>query len=146
MDGLAVRFTEGYVAGAPALWRALTALAEDGERNDVSVRWPWFARRVAPDLFADDTWHYLATRSIQLAREAGALGVLPIALGNLAHLRCLEGELTGAAALLDEADDIATATGVEPLVIERLSLAGFRGFEADAVVLRGDRAGRDRTA
>ncbi len=135
VDGLAVRFTEGYVAGAPALWRALTALAEDGERNDVSVRWPWFARRVAPDLFADDTWHYLATRSIQLAREAGALGVLPIALSNLAHLRCLEGELTGAAALLDEADDIATATGAEPLVIERLSLAGFRGFEADAVVL-----------
>ena len=135
VDGLAVRFTEGYAAGAPALKGALIALREEGERKGVSVRWPWFARRVAPDLFADDTWHYLATRSVQLAREAGALGVLPIALNNLAHLRCLEGDLAAATALLDEADDIATATGSEPLVFGRLSLAGFRGIEEDALIL-----------
>ena len=53
------------------------------------------ARRVAPDLFADDTWHYLGTRGVQLARENGALAVLPLALNNLAHLRCLEGDLDG---------------------------------------------------
>ena len=90
------------------------ALREEGEREDVSVRWPWFARRVAPDLFADDTWHYLATRSVQMAREAGALAVLPVALTHLAHVRCLEGDLDGASALLDEADDIAATTGTRP--------------------------------
>src|SRR6202042_941452 len=47
VDGLAVRFTDGYAAGAPALIRALAALREEGERHAVSVRWPWFARRVA---------------------------------------------------------------------------------------------------
>ena len=52
--------------------------------EEQSVRWPWLARRVAPDLFADDTWHYLATRSVQLAQEHGALAVLPLALNNLA--------------------------------------------------------------
>ena len=135
LDGLAVRFTDGYAASAPALQSALTALRDEGESDGRSVRWPWLARRVAPDLFSDDTWRYLATRAVQLAQEAGALAVLPLALNNLAHLRCIEGELDGAAALLDEADAIAAATGVEPLVIGRLTLAAFRGIEPDAAAL-----------
>ena len=135
VDGLALRFTDGYAASAPALKRALAALREEGDHNEVSVRWPWLGRRVAPDLFADDVWHYFATRSVQVAREAGALGVLPTALNHLAHVRCLEGDLDGASALLDEADDIANATGTEPLAIGRLSLAGYRGIEADAMAV-----------
>ena len=135
VDGLAVRFTDGYTAAAPALKRALTALREEGEREEVSVRWPWFARRVAPDMFDDNAWHYLATRSVQVAREAGALGMLPNALNHLAHLRCLEGDLDGASDLLDEADDIANAAGTEPFLTGRLSLAGYRGAEEDAVVV-----------
>ncbi len=135
VDGLAVRFTEGYAASVPALKRALTALREEGERKAVSVRWPWFARRVAPDLFADDTWHYLASRSVQVARETGALAVLPLALNFFGQFCCFKGDLDGAAALLDEADGIAAATGTEPLVFGRLSLAGFRGIEAEAMAL-----------
>jgi DNA-binding CsgD family transcriptional regulator len=135
VDGLALRFTAGYAAGAPVLKRAFTALREEGERKDVSVRWPWFARRVAAELFADDTWHYLTTRGVQLVRENGAVGMLPVALIHLAHVRCLEGDLDGASALLDEADDIANATGTEPYLIGRLWLAGYRGIEAEALVL-----------
>jgi DNA-binding CsgD family transcriptional regulator len=135
VDGLALRFTGGYAAGAPSLKRAFTALREEGERKDVSVRWPWFGRRVAAEMFADDTWHYLATRGVQLARENGALGMLPVSLIHLAHVRCLEGDLDGASALLDEADDIANATGTEPYLIGRLWLAGYRGIEEEALVL-----------
>jgi len=135
VDGLAVRFTDGYAASVPALKRALTALRDEGERKEVSVRWPWFARRVAAELFADDTWHYLASRSVQVARESGALAVLPLALNHLAHVRCFEGDLDGASALLDEADGIAVAIGSEPLVFGRLPLAGIRGIEVEAVTL-----------
>jgi DNA-binding CsgD family transcriptional regulator len=135
VDGLAVRFTEGYAASVPALKRAFSLLREQGERKDVSARWPWFARRVAGELFADDTWHYLATRSVQVVRENGALAVLPLALHHLAHLSCLEGDLDGASALLDEADGIAVATGTEPMLFGRLPLAGVRGIEAEAVAL-----------
>ena len=135
VDGLAVRFSEGYAASVPVLQSALTALREEGERKGLSVRWPWFARRVAAELFVDDTWHYLATRAVQLAREAGALGVLPVALHHLAHVRCLEGDLDGASALLDEADGISVATGTEPLFFGRLTLVGCRGIEADALAV-----------
>ena len=135
VDGLAVRFTDGYAASVPALKRAFTALREEGERKDVSVRWPWFARRVAAELFADDTWHYLTTRGVQLVRENGAVGMLPVAVIHLAHVRCLEGHLDGASAILVEADDISNATGTDPYVIGRLWLAGYRGIEAEALAL-----------
>ena len=135
VDGLAVRFTDGYAASVPALRHAFRSLCEEGEREDVSVRWPWYARRVAPDLFADDIWHYLTTRSVQVAREAGALVALQVALTHLAHVRCLEGDLDGASALLDEADDIAHMTGIEPFAIGPLWLAGYRGNEEEAMVL-----------
>jgi DNA-binding CsgD family transcriptional regulator len=135
VDALAVRFTDGYAASVPALKDAFRALCEEGEREDVSVRWPWYARRVAPDLFADDIWHYLTTRSVQVAREAGALVALQVALTHLAHVRCLEGDLDGASALLDEAEDIAPMTGIEPFAIGPLWLAGYRGNEEEAMVL-----------
>ena len=135
VDGVAVRFTDGYVASAPPLRRALRALCEEGEREEVSVRWPWFARRVAADLFAEDIWRDLATRSVQLTRDAGALVALQVALTHLAHVRCVEGDLQAASALLDEADDIATMTGTEPFLIGRLWLAGYRGDEAETMAL-----------
>ena len=133
VDGLAVRFTDGYGASAPVLKRAINAIRDEGERGPENVRWPWYARRVAPDLFADDTWHYLSTRGVELYREQGAFAVLPLALHNLAHLRCQEGDLDGAAALLDEDDALATATGTPPFRAGNLPLAGFRGIETEAL-------------
>jgi DNA-binding CsgD family transcriptional regulator len=135
VDGLAVRFTGGYAASVPALRHAFRSLCEEGEREDVSVRWPWYARRVAADLFDDDIWHYLTTRSVQVAREAGALVALQVALTHLAHLRCVEGNLDEAGALLDQADDLAPLTGTEPFHIGRLWLTGYRGDETEAMVL-----------
>jgi DNA-binding CsgD family transcriptional regulator len=135
LEGLALRFTAGYAASAPTLKRALSAVRDQGERSSQDVRWPWSARRVAPDLFDDDTWHALATRNVQIARDAGALSVLPLALNYLATMHIYEGNLETAAASLDEADAIADATGTAPIVFGRLQLAGFRGDEAQASAL-----------
>ena len=94
------------------------------------MRWPWLARRVAPDLFDDDTWHAFATGNVQIARDTGALAVLPLALNYHSLLCCFEGQLRAAAALLDEADEIAEATGTAEMVFGRVLLAGCRGDEA----------------
>jgi DNA-binding CsgD family transcriptional regulator len=142
LEGLALRFTDGYAASAPALKQALSAVRDQGGRPGQDVRWPWTARRVAPELFDDDTWHVLATRNVQIARDVGALAVLPLALNYLATIRIYEGNLEAAAALLDEAEAIADATGTAPLAFGRLPLAGFGGDEAQASVLieEGERA------
>jgi DNA-binding CsgD family transcriptional regulator len=132
LDGLAVRFTDGYVASASTLKQALRALRDEDGRPGQDVRWPGVARRVAPDLFEDETWHAFATRGVQIARETGALAVLPLALNYLALLRIFEGELDVAETLLDEAAAIAEATGTAPIVIAPSLLAGCRGDEARA--------------
>ncbi|HEY2162325.1 MAG TPA: AAA family ATPase [Solirubrobacteraceae bacterium] len=127
LDGLAARFTDGYAASADALKRALAAVRDERGRAGRDVRWPWLARRVAPDLFDDDTWHAFAIGNVQITRESGALALLPLALHYHALLRCFEGELAAAAALLDEADEIADATGTAAMVFGRVLLAGCRG-------------------
>jgi DNA-binding CsgD family transcriptional regulator len=130
LDGLAVRFTDGYEASAAFLKKALEAIRTEGSRPDPDLRWPWLARRVAPDLFDDDTWHELATRSVQVARNRGALGVLPLGLNYLATLRSFEGDLVAAEALLEESDAIADDIGTGRIVFGRMLLAGFRGDDA----------------
>ena len=135
LEGLAVRFTDGYAVSAPALKRALAAVRDQGGRFGQDVRWPWSARRVAPELFDDEAWHALGIRNVQIARDAGALAVLPLALNYLATMRIYEGKLEAAAALIDEADAIADATGTAPIVFGRLQLAAFLGDEAQASAL-----------
>ena len=134
LDGLAIRFTDGYAASAAPLRLALAALRDDGGRGG-NVRWPWLGRRVAPDLFDDDAWYALATRNVEIARESGALAVLPLALNLLALVRCFEGELRAASSLIDEADGIAEATGTPPIVFGRMLLSGCRGDERATLAL-----------
>jgi DNA-binding CsgD family transcriptional regulator len=135
--GLGLRFTEGYTAGAVLLKRALRAYRDGDSSTAADARWPGIARRVAPDLFDVDAWRDLTRRSVQLARARGALGVLPLALNNLAVLRTFEGELEAAAALVEEADAIADVTGAGRIPFGRLILAGFRGDE-EAVLAQID--------
>ena len=111
VDGLAVRFTEGYAAGAPILKRALGTYRDEAGRDEQDLLWPWMAARVAVELFDDEAWNVLATRHVQIARDTGALSVLPAALTSLAGMRIAEGNLDAAATLLDEADAIIAATG-----------------------------------
>ena len=130
LDGLAIRFTDGYAAGASLIKQALHAYRDQDPTTVEDVRWPGFARRIAPDMLDDDTWHDLVTRSVELARERGALGVLPLALSNLAFMRIFEGELDAATPLLEEADAIADATGADRITFGWLILAAFRGDES----------------
>ena len=126
---LAVRFTDGYVASAELVENALRALREEAGAVTQDVRWPGFARRLAFDMFDMETLRVLVGRSVEVARDRGALGVLPLALDFMAVLRTFEGDLDAAGTLLEEAEAIADATRTEPIGAARLTLAGFRGDE-----------------
>ena len=130
LDGLAVRFTDGIRAGAPILKLALAALLDGNGDYEDDMRWPWLACRVAADLFDDETWHLLARRYVLIARRAGALGVLPIALMHLSLMHVFEGKLDAAAALVEEIDSILDATGSRRISIPKLMLAACQGDEA----------------
>jgi DNA-binding CsgD family transcriptional regulator len=146
LDGLANRFTDGYAAGVLPLRQALDAVSRDEGHSEDDIHWLWLACRIAPDLWEDETWHELATRQLQLARDGGALSVLPLAATYRAGVHVHAGEFAAAAALIEEADAITEATGNAPLGYTSLVLAAWRGREAEALELieasREDAAGR----
>ena len=145
LDGLAVRYADGNGAAAPILKRALAALRNGNGEYGEDMRWPWLACRVAADLFDDESWQVLATRHVRVAREAGALGVLTIALMQLSQMLVFEGRLDAAAALVEEIDSISEATGSRRISVPKLMLAACQGDEARASELI-DEAERDASA
>ena len=74
----------------------------------------------------------LSARQVQLARDAGALTVLPIALATRIALHLLAGELAAAASLVEELAAIIEATGSYLAPYGALLLAAWRGREAEA--------------
>jgi DNA-binding CsgD family transcriptional regulator len=140
LDGLATRFTEGYVAGMVPLRHALEAFGHDeggGQQpggTEIAIRrWFWLPWLAAWDLWDDELWHELATRALRLARESGALLVLPLALTYRAAVHLHAGEFAAAAVLTEEADAITEATGNAPVKYASLLLAAWRGVEAETV-------------
>jgi DNA-binding CsgD family transcriptional regulator len=135
LDGLATRFTKGYAAGVPQLQRALRAFGRHDGRTEEDLRWLWLACRVAADLWDDELWHQLTTLQVRLARDAGALDVLPIALTYRAGVCVHGGQFAEAAALVEEADAITQATGKPLLAYTSLVLTAWRGEESQALAL-----------
>ncbi len=138
LDGLATRCTEGPAAGVPLLRRALEAYADEAlDGHEEIVRWlllfPIVTSMTVFELWDDDGFHALATRAVRLARETGALSMLPVALVYRSGLHVFGGELAAASALIGEADAIAVATGTTPLMYARLLLGAWRGVEAEAM-------------
>jgi DNA-binding CsgD family transcriptional regulator len=132
LDALVTRFTEGYAASVAPLSLALRAFAElDGSGED--RRWLWLACRLAQDLWDDELWQELATRGVRLARDTGALHLLPNALNHLAVLNVHSGAFAAAAALIAEVDGITKATGLPPLLYAAAMLAVARGDPAPAL-------------
>jgi DNA-binding CsgD family transcriptional regulator len=135
LDGLALLITEGYAAGVPMLKRALSAFRGDDISREEGIRWLALACRIAMDLWDDESWEVLSTRQVQLARDAGALAVLFIALRGRIGLHLHAGELAAAASLVEEVQAVAEATGSHFAPYDALALAIWRGREADAAAL-----------
>jgi DNA-binding CsgD family transcriptional regulator len=129
LDALVARFTDGYAAGVAPLSRVLRTLRDlDGEGD--AQYWLWLACRLAQDLWDDGLWFGLATCGVRVARDTGALTLLPNALNHLAALDVHSGAFAAAAAVCDEVRLIAQAAGLPALEYSRYKLAANRGDRA----------------
>jgi DNA-binding CsgD family transcriptional regulator/tetratricopeptide (TPR) repeat protein len=145
LDGLAVLHTEGYAAGTPPLKQVLRAFRGDELSSEDGIRWLWLACRTAMDLWDDESWFVLSVRQVQLARDAGALTVLPLALNLQAGIHLFAGEFAAAQTLSEEAHAVSDAIANPEVPHARLFLAAWRGQEAETsrLTAAGD---RDATA
>jgi DNA-binding CsgD family transcriptional regulator len=140
LDAFAIRFTKGYTAAAPALTRALERVLALDVGTAEAGGWLWLAGpgaggMVALEVWNDGSWHALARRQPQVARDTGALVHLQFALDFLARAHILAGELTAAARLVEEDRVIAEATGNPPVAYTAMTLAAWRGQETHATAL-----------
>jgi DNA-binding CsgD family transcriptional regulator len=135
VDGFAVFFTDGYAAGAPVLKQALVSARDEQGRDEHALRAIRIASRVAAELFDEEAWTSLVERHVQVAREEGILGALPLTLRYLAAIRMYEGDFQSAAFLLDECDAIMGSTTGRLGNPMHMLFAAYRGDEAETVRL-----------
>ena len=126
LDALVTRFTEGYAASVAPLSQALRAFCVPGGGAE-DQRWLWFACRLAQDLWDDKLWQELATCGVRVARDTGALSLLPNVTNYLAAFEVHSGDFAAAAAMIDEVAAITQATGIPPLGYSAYMLAASRG-------------------
>ncbi|MGW5410860.1 helix-turn-helix transcriptional regulator [Actinomadura geliboluensis] len=138
LDGVAALLADGPETSGPVLRRALEPLVhEELPTREATMRWLLLAP-VALESFIHyawdlPAWDLLATRAVRLARDIGALGVLPPALIYAGGVHIHYGDFAEAARMIDEADAIAAATGHAPHQYAALVLAAWRGDEDSAI-------------
>jgi hypothetical protein len=148
LDALVTTFTAGFAAGAPAMRVAVEAFRDEADTALVlggrSERWLWLAERTAVGVFDDELALALPSRHVQLARQTGALEMLPAALNMLSTVLILTGELARAGELAVESTAIAEATGAVPLRHGLIMLAAWHGV-ATATVRSASATSSSRT-
>jgi DNA-binding CsgD family transcriptional regulator len=90
----------------------------------------WLAGRTAGYIWDYERWDSLTSRQVRVAREAGAIGDLALALSTRVGVHLFAGELTVAESLVEEAAALGDASD-ERIVptYGALSSAAFRGRE-----------------
>jgi DNA-binding CsgD family transcriptional regulator len=131
LDGYSLMIIEGYAVGAPILQQAVKAFRSEQVDPGEVLRWGFLASYAAQVLRDEESYRALPTRQIELAREAGALAVLPMSLTLRLGAHLHSGELDAAAALLDDLAAVSEATGTHLPPYGAIALACSRGREAD---------------
>jgi DNA-binding CsgD family transcriptional regulator len=134
LDGLVAHHITGYSAGLPILRAALHAF-RTGVSVDEELRWHWVAGIVARYVWDDHSWQVLSDRHVWLARSAGALSELPVALNSRAFMLLFAGELAAAASLIQQLQPAIEATGSNRVPYSALGLAAFAGRQAEAATM-----------
>src|SRR5262249_53692694 len=129
--GLARTTAEGPSAAAPLLRQALRASTSETISTQ-TLYWLSYQSVAASILWDNENLHGLLGRQVAVARDLGALTMLPTALTGLARVLTLEGDLDKAATLVAEADRIVEATGANMVSSAGPLLAAWRG-DADSM-------------
>lgn len=132
LDGFVARFTDGYAAGVPSLRRAVSAaLTAPGEE----LRCLWLAGIAALDIWDDESWDVLSASHIEIARAAGVLTELPLALSSRAAMLLFAGELTAAETVVQEVQTVTEATGGGLAPYGAILLGAYRGDQVEVSAL-----------
>jgi DNA-binding CsgD family transcriptional regulator len=129
LDGLARLILDGPTSGTPVLKQALDAFRGQRVATDERLRWSWLAGRAAAFIWDYDSWDALTACQLEVARDAGALTVLPLALSTRAGVHMFAGDLTAAASLIEQVEAVADATDARTARYAAVMIAALHGRE-----------------
>ena len=132
LEGLALLITDGYEAGTSVLKQAIRAFRADDLAVGERLRWSWVAGGTAGFMWDHNSWDVLTAREERLARDVGALTVLPITLSTRTGVCVFAGDLAEAAFLIDQVQVVTDASDNRRLPNAALMVAAFRGDEREA--------------
>ncbi|HEX4532322.1 MAG TPA: AAA family ATPase [Acidimicrobiia bacterium] len=135
LDGLARLVVEGRAAATPTLREAVRAFRDEKVSGEQWLQWGVLASSAAVTLWDFDGWDAVSSRQIELARDAGALGLLSIALNGQGMIAAWSGDFEVAEALSAEDDAVREATGTLISPYGAMLLAAFRGRDDESSVL-----------
>jgi DNA-binding CsgD family transcriptional regulator len=134
LDGLAQLYTDGFGGGAALVRQALDGIRGNATDQD-TVQQFYVVSHAAHTVWDDEAWQELTSRHLRIARTTGALSGLTFILYQRLALHLHQGEISQAAALIDEVDAVGVATGDGQPPIAALAVAAWRGREADVARL-----------
>lgn len=103
LAGLASLVRDGYSVALPIVRSALRAYRTEEISVSEGLRSLWIAGLVAADVWDDESFHVLPARFVKIARDAGALSELLLALNSRIIMLMFAGEHEAAASVVDEA-------------------------------------------
>jgi DNA-binding CsgD family transcriptional regulator len=135
LEGLTGLILDGRAAAVELLRRAVTAFGSDEVSVEKGLGWGTLISTAAATVWDFDSWTVALTRQAELAREAGALALMPIPLHGLATFLIWCGEFDKAGALIAEIEAITKVTGTRIAPYGAMLLAAYCGPEPEAVTL-----------
>jgi DNA-binding CsgD family transcriptional regulator len=138
LEGFATFFCDSYEASVPIMRRAQSAFDVSEVPLNEQLRLKWFAANAAIHTWDDARWEAISEPHVLIARDAGALGELPLALTQSVYVHLFAGDLTTAASLVDEISAATELTGVNLTPYGAVGLAALRGRESEAISVIDD--------
>ncbi len=138
LDAAAVRFTEGYAAGVRGLRRALGAFEDTPLAGQDGLHLLWCIN-ASVDLWDDEAFERFSARFLELARDAGALALLPLALTARISWLAFAGDIAAAAELLAEREMVVDATGIPAPSYGPMLVAAWTGDDGAFDVIEAAR-------
>jgi tetratricopeptide (TPR) repeat protein len=129
LDGFSLLVTEGRASATPTLRRAVAAFPGEELSVEKGLQWGGLATAAAATLWDFESMAVVMSRQAELARRAGALAPLCLALNGDIFNAAWRGDLAAAGALAAEVDSLIDATGIRNASSGPLLLAALRGDE-----------------
>ena len=121
--------TGDYEQAVPACRAAVRRLQVDRRSPEAELRWFWHGTVLALEMWDDENAYLLSEHHTRVAREAGALSQLALALSSHTPLLAFRGDLSAGDFAVAEAESVQEVTGIQAAPYGALVVKAWLGLE-----------------